>query len=187
MSMLVLKSWLKDFRKDESGTVTVEAVLTLPLLFFALAATYEFFEVHRYASARDKASYTIADMVSREMQSVNDTYMTNAKTVFDAITNDGGADQLRISIIKYDEDEDVYSVKWSKVRGDGAWDGLQTSDVTNDRAHLPMMNDGEELIVVESASHYPPLFDVGITRDKPVNTRIFTSPRFAPQIVWENS
>ncbi len=186
MYMLPLTQWLKSFRDDETGTVALEAVITLPLLFWALAATYEFFEVHRYDSARAKASYTIADMLSREMQTVTPTYLDNAKTVFDTITNDTGENQMRISVVKYDADSDEFSVRWSQVRGGGPYTALTTADVRNAHATLPIMGDGEEVIVLESRSDYPAKFDVGLGGDLVIATRVLTSPRFAPQIVWEN-
>lgn len=37
------KTWLKRFRNDEAGSVMVEAVICMPLVFWTLAATYEFF------------------------------------------------------------------------------------------------------------------------------------------------
>jgi len=187
MALRFLTSWLSGFRHDERGSVMVEAVITLPLLIWALGATYEFFEVHRYQSARDKASYTIADMVSREMLPITPIYLDNAKTVFDTITNDDGDNALRVTIIKYDSDEDVYSVKWSEVRGAPLLRKLETSDVKQAHARLPKMRDGEELVVVDSLSTYPPMFDVGLTDGMKVSTKVMTIPRFAPQINFERS
>lgn len=73
MRRLLHKLCFYRFCREERGSVTVEAVITLPLLIWAIGATYEFFEVHRYQSARDKASYTIADMLSREMMPITPT------------------------------------------------------------------------------------------------------------------
>ncbi|MFD0858731.1 TadE/TadG family type IV pilus assembly protein [Roseovarius aquimarinus] len=187
MACIRIKTWLNRFRRQERGSVTVEAIITLPLLIWGVGMTYEFFEVHRYKSTRDKAAYTIADMVSREMLPINATYINNAKTVFDTITNDNGNDALRVTIIKYDEDEDEYSVKWSEVRGPTKLSKLTTADVKDAHATLPAMRDGEELVVVESLSDYPARFDVGFTDGMQVATRVTTIPRFAPQINWSNS
>ena len=184
--LTTLKKRFLGFAQREDGTIMVEVVMTLPILILALAATYEFFEVHRFQSARDKASYTISDMLSRELAPVDDTYIDNAKTVFDEITNDNTANQLRVSIIKYDLDTDTYSIVWSEVRGAGGLVALTTADVETDHDRLPTMADGEEVILVESRSTYDPLFDVGMTDPLKVGTRVVTSPRFAPQIVWES-
>ncbi len=74
------KDLLKRFRDDDSGTIMVETVISLPLLVWTIAATYEFFEVHRYKSVREKASYTVADMLSREQSVVTDVYVDNTKS-----------------------------------------------------------------------------------------------------------
>lgn len=187
MVRINMKTWLSRFRNDERGSVMVETVITLPLLIWAVGATYEFFEVHRYHSARDKASYTIADMISREMLPITPGYLTNAKTVFDTIANDDGQNALRVSIVKYDSDEDKYSVKWSEVRGPSKLRKLTTSDVETAHDKLPVMRDGDELIVVDSMSEYPPMFDIWFGDAMDVATHVVTSPRFAPQINWENS
>ena len=181
------KTWLKRFRNDEAGSVMVEAVICMPLVFWTLAATYEFFEVHRYASARDKASYTIADMISREMQPVTPVYMDNAKTVFDMVSNDTGDNQLRVTIVKYDVEEDEYTVKWSEVRGDGGMLPLEDADAEAQRDRLPLMNDGEEVIVIDAASLYAPFFRLGVIDPTLIESRVLTSPRFAPQIVWDGA
>ena len=186
MNMLPLTQWLKRFRDDETGTVTIEMVVVLPLLFWGLAATYELFELHRYNSARDKAGYVVADMLSREMQSVTPTYIDNTKTVFDTISNDNGENQIRVSVVHYDNDSDEFSVRWSQVRGPGTLEVLTDQDVRNAHDSLPNMNDGEEVIVVESQSKYPALFNIGLSDDLMIENRILTSPRFAPQIIWED-
>jgi hypothetical protein len=182
-----LKSWLHGFRKEEGGSITVEAAIALPVLFWAIAASYEFFEVHRYNSSRDKATYTIADIISRELQSVTPTYMNSAKTVFDTIANDKGQNSVRVTIVKYDLEANEYSVKWSQVRGTADLVPMLSSEVRTAHADLPKMADGEELIIVDSSSRYPPMFNVGLNDNITVSTRVMTSPRFAPQINWKNS
>ena len=61
-----LAARLTAFRDETCGSWTVEMVVTMPIMIWGLVATYEFFEIHRYQSVRDKATYTIADMFSRE-------------------------------------------------------------------------------------------------------------------------
>lgn len=182
-----LRQCLARFRDDIRGTITVEMVICIPVLFWAVTASYEFFEIHRYKSVREKATYTIADMLSREMAPVNDTYIDNTKQLFDLITNDTGANQLRISIVKYDSDENEYHVSWSEVRGSGDMASLTDADIADDHDRLPMMNDGEEIILVESNSAYRPIFRVGFSSSVGVETRVFTDIRFAPQVVWQGA
>ncbi len=60
------------------------------------------------------------------------------------------------------------------------------SDVTSAHNTLPIMGDGEEVILVESISTYEPLFDVGLSDGISIDTRVFTSIRFAPQITFQS-
>lgn len=182
---LEMKYHLRRFRDDERGSIMVELVLSLPLLFWVLASTYEFFEVHRYKSAREKATYTIADMLSREQDVVTDTYMDNTKVLFDEIANDDGVNQIRVSIIRYDAPDDEYQVSWSEVRGSGPMLALDDSDVRNEHDRFPVLSDGEEVIVVETKSTYDPLFTLVYTTGISIETRVFTSLRFAPQLCYD--
>ena len=187
MSFFEIKSFLSDFRSDERGSVMVETVIVLPILIWSLVATYEFFEIHRFKSARQKATYTVADMLSRETADVNTAYIDNTLALFNEISNDDGTNQIRISVVKYDQETDTYSISWSEIRGTGTLEALDDPDVETAHSVLPMMDDGQELILVESESDYIPAFNVGLGSSVPVETRTFTSLRFAPQLCWEGT
>ncbi|MEO3415714.1 TadE/TadG family type IV pilus assembly protein [Roseovarius sp. CAU 1744] len=184
---------IRRFCGERDGSVMVETVICLPLLIWALVATYEFFEVFRYRSAREKATYTIADMISRETPGINDTYVDNVLRLFDGISNDDGVNQVRVSVLIFDAgadlnstSDDEYSVRWSEVRGTGDLVELVNNDV-RDASHstLPTMPDGGDLILVESMSDYTPAFNVGLGDRVPVYTRLFTKPRFTDQVCYE--
>lgn len=180
-----LKTALARFRKETSGIMTVEMVITLPFLFWMITTSFELYEVHRYKAARVKATYTVADMLSREMLPVDDTYIDAAKAVYDAVTTDNGSNQVRFSVLYYQSATETYGVRWSEVRGTGAMNPLTDADVANSHSELPMLQGGEELIVVESTSTYQPTFEYpGLNNSYTVNTKIFTGIRFASQLCW---
>lgn len=182
----VLKSHLREFAEDTRGTAMVEAVITLPLLFLGLSAMFEFFEVHRFQSTRDKATYTVADMISRENDVINDVYMDNVLVLFNEIADDYGSNQIRVSVIDYDGENDEYSVVWSEIRGTGIMSALEDANVRTDHDNLPILDDGEQVILVESEAEYNTIFDVGFSDEMTVNTRVFTSIRFAPQMCFDS-
>ncbi|MEO0750808.1 MAG: pilus assembly protein [Pseudomonadota bacterium] len=185
MYWTLIKSHIRDFAQDTRGTIMVETVLSLPLLIMGLTAMFEFFEIHRFQSARDKATYTIADMISRENDVITDIYIDNAKILFDEIADDYADNQIRISIIEFDGTNNEYQVNWSEIRGTGGMDVLKDSDVRDDTANLPVLNDGEELILVESEAKYKTIFEIGFDDNMTVETRVFTSIRFAPQMCFD--
>lgn len=185
MSWLYLKQLLTSFRDDERGSFMVESVIAFPLLFWTICATYEFFEVHRYKSVREKATYTVADLLSREQLTVNDTYIDNVKILFDEISNDAGNNQIRVTVVRYDGDDDTYDVEWSEVRGTGRMTVLTDADTATQHARFPVLSNGEEVIVVESVSEYDSLFGLVFSEKINIDTRVFTSIRFAPQLCFE--
>ncbi len=176
---------IRRFCGERDGSVMVETVICLPLLLWALVATYEFFEVFRYRSVREKATYTVADMLSRETTHVNETYMDNALRLFDGISGDDGINQIRVSVLRFVSASNEYEVRWSKVRGPGEFTELVDDDVRTAHDTLPRLGGGEELILVEAASEYKPAFKVGLGTSVPVETRIFTKIRFLPQLCFD--
>lgn len=180
-----LKSLLCDFRKDTHGSIMVETVIALPMLFWATAATYEFHEVHRYQSAREKATYTIADMISREQLAITPNYLDRTLTVFQDMTNDNGQDQIRVSVVEYDEDTEKYHVSWSHTRGTGALDALDDTAINEQTDQLPILIEGQQIILVEAVSVYTPGFKVGLGDALNVETRIFTAPRLVAQVRYK--
>lgn len=180
-----LKSALARFREEASGVMTVEMVVILPGLFWMITTSYELYEVHRYKAARVKATYTVADMLSREMLPVDDAYIDAAKIVFDEVTTDDGSNQVRFTVVHFEGATNTYGVRWSEVRGEGDLNPLTTADVANAHAELPILTGGEELIIVESASTYQPTFEYpGLNNSYTVNTQIFTGIRFSSQLCW---
>jgi Flp pilus assembly protein TadG len=179
-----MKKHIARFRDDKSGVVVVEMVITLPLLVLALAATYEFFEVFRYKSIRDKATYTIADMISREGTTpgfIDNTYLDNCLRLFSDVAMDNTGNQIRISEITYNDATSEYEVEWSEIRGAGSLIRLVDSDVATTTT-LPVMQGGDYLLLVESRSTYTPNFNVGFGNSIEINTRTFTKFRFLPKL-----
>ena len=178
-----LKSRLTRFRDDIDGIMTVEMVITLPFLFWMITTSFELFEVHRYKAARIKATYTVADMISREMMEMDEGYFDNAKSLFDSMTLDHGENQVRMSVVRYQSSDDSYRVDFSETRGDGPMNDLADSDVASAHSELPILRSGEQLIIVESTSTYQPIFEYpGLNNEYTVNTKVFTGVRFAPQL-----
>lgn len=185
MKQSFMKRVIRRFCGERDGSVMVETVICLPLLVLGLVATWEFYEIHRYKSAREKATYTIADMISRETAGITDTYIDNAKKLYDGITNDDGVNQIRVSVVRFDLAANEYYIRWSETRGNGTYSDLTNADVATAHATLPILGDGEDLILVESESDYKPTFKVGLGGSVNIDTRIFTKPRFTGQVCYE--
>ncbi len=180
-----LRRILSGYARDERGSITVEFVLIVPLLFWAFMASYVFFDGYRQSALNVKAAYTVGDLISRETEAINDTYIDSMYALFQMMVRDQAPVGLRISVVRYDAAQDRYYVDWSRIRGIYTYP-RDNSNLEDIRARLPEMPDGERVILVESSNIYEPIFNVGFG-NLDLDNFVFTRPRFAPQVAWSNS
>lgn len=177
---------LRRFRSSESGGLTVEAVLVLPLLLWVYLASFIFFDAFRAQSLNDKAAFAIADAMSRETRSINGTYINSMRDIHRAMTFSRLPSKIRISVLRYDADDDRHYVVWSRARGPN-FSNLRSSDLTRANgvaAAIPMMSDNERIILVETQIPYEPIFNVGVDA---ILMQAITpiSPRYSSQLCWD--
>jgi hypothetical protein len=173
---------LSRFVRDTRASLTVEAVIVLPMLFWAFGASLVFFDAFRANTVNEKAAYTIGDMLSRETGFITPEYMDNTLTLLSTLTGRPVADLgIRVSVIRWDEDNSTYDLRWSQARGSATAHDAQ--DVEDWENVLPVMVDEEQIILVESFIGYDPVMNVGLGA-RTLETFVFTRPRFAPQLVW---
>ena len=174
-----IKSNLRRFRREEEGAMVVEAIIMFPTLFAAVIATFVFFDAFRNQSINLKAAYTISEAISRETENITNRYINNTWRLHRFLTNSAALTKLRITLIQYDLDNDEYRVVWSRQKGGvGTLNNSSLATmVSNDE--VPVMPDGETLIVVQTWVDYEPNFSIGLDAFSFENT-IFTRPRFAP-------
>ncbi len=172
------------FRADTRGSMSVEFVIIVPILFWAFMAIFVFFDGFRQSSQNLKAAYAIADMISRETEAINDDYIDSMEEVLQLMTRSDTPLKLRVTVVRWDEDDDRYYVDWSESRDHGY--ERTNSTISDVEAQLPTMPDNERVILVETEASYEPPFDVWVG-DRTLENFVFTRPRFAPQVVWSDS
>lgn len=178
-----LRRALNRFRRDDEGSVAIEAAFYFPLLLAMFAAIFTLYDAFRQESISIKAAYTISDLISRETATLDDIYMDNMFLLTKAMTRDTGDVSMRISVVYWDEASNSYGVDWSVERGTGL--DLWTDGTINDAAaNLPDLPDQERVILVETWNNLLPIFDVGLDNFDLYNF-VFTRPRFAGQVVFE--
>lgn len=176
---------LRRFRRETKGSVSVEFVIYLPLMLGMFAAIYTFFDAFRRDSVNLKAAYTISDLISRETAAINDDYLDSMYEMTKLLIRQDSQLGLRVSVIRWDEDDNAYYVDWSEVRGtsDITWtDGTINTVATK----LPTMPDQERVILVETFNEMEPAFEVGLPTLE-LDNFVFTRPRFAPLVAFEGS
>ncbi|MBE1282616.1 MAG: pilus assembly protein [Rhodobacteraceae bacterium] len=175
----------KSFAKDTEGAVSVEFALAMPIIFWAFAGVYVFFDGYRQSTVNLKAAYTISDLLSRETEDITETYVTSMHSLLQVLTRTGSDAQLRVSVVRWDEDDDRYEIVWSRVRG-GYGNPLSTASVAELEDKLPVMPNDEVVVLVETRNVFEPVFNIGMD-DKNLENFVFTRLRFGPQLNFDQN
>ena len=181
---------LRRFRRDEVASMSVEAVLVLPLLLWAFLATYTFFDVYRAKNLALKANYAISDLLSRETNPIDMNYLLGTEKIYKYLTQGDDTSWVRVSVVFCNDDcaESNRELKtdWSK-----ATDAIATFNAPDVMQHLepiiPWIASGERVIIVETGEKYEPPFSQNLTGvgERDFIDIVMTRPRFGPQLCWD--
>lgn len=187
--MAKFKLLSRRFAQDESGSMVAEGVMAFTLLIWWYMASFTFFDALRQKNINLKAAYTVADMVSRETAAINQTYVKGLNTVFDYLTSSKQPTWLRVTSVEWDEPTKSNLVVWS-CTSDAAKQKHDNASIAALKSRIPVMPDGDTVIVMETFMSFTPIFKIG---NGPANygmldpswfgTFITTRPRFASQVV----
>jgi len=179
---MTMRKLLKQFGRDETGTVTVEFMIMLPLLIWCFAGMHVFFAAYRSQTINVKATYTIGDQVSRETNYITPEYVDSLNNLHEFLTNTSSPSAIRITAFEYERDDDTYRVIWSQGRG-GQPNRPTDARILDVRSQLPVMPDEEIAILTEAWVDFQPGNFVGL---EPFTSHevVVTRPRFASQICW---
>ena len=182
--MTFMRDLLRTFRKDEQGTISVELVLILPVLFWGYLSMFSIFDAYRQHSLNQKAAYTLGDVISRETAPIDNSYLIGSREMLAYLTANMKDDvAVRITSVTFDADNDEYKKYWSKNKG---WmPALSNEAIQALREDLPVMPDNETVVVVETFVKYDPPFNTGL-QTREIHNFVFTRPRYAPQVLWND-
>ncbi len=175
---------LRRFGRDEKGTLVAEALIVLPLLLWAYMALFVYWDAYRSVNTAQKAAYTVSDMVSREMVTLNDQYVPGMRNLIRYLVDSDQSVKIRVSSVTWSEANKRFEVDWSRSP-DSAMPQLTTATITSIAYRIPKMSDGDRVMVVEVKVSYQPLFNVGL-EDSTLEQFIVTRPRFVPKICLVN-
>lgn len=177
---------LRRFAGDETGNVTIETLIWLPLLLTVLASMFSLHDAFRQKSLNTKAAYTISDAISRETSAIDAAYLDGMLDLLEFLTSSEGPYSLRVTQVRYDANQGAYIRDWSQTRG--LFSDLRTEDLVSLTDRLPTLLHNERVIMVETETQYVPPFELPALNEADLfYTYGFTRPRFAPQIIWSDS
>lgn len=176
---------LRAFAKDGSAAVAIEAIVLVPILAWCFTASFIFFDAFRTYSSSVKATYAVADVVSRQTSAIFDSDIHGLGMIFEHITRNPNGGDIRVSQIRFQGFDlngnpvSRYFVDWSVPTGGQT--RLRSSALQEVVGQLPNMVDGERLILVESFVPYRPYLNMGIADFEFENFTVIR-PRFAGQV-----
>ena len=167
------------FARDQSGSLSIEAVLVLPMLAWVLLACFSYFDGLRQANVNIKAAHTISDMLSRETAQVDAGYMTGLNKVLDFLVYSPNPTALRVTVARYDDEARGFDLRWS--HSTGRYPAVTAAGLSRMGDRIPMTADGAEVILVETWMDYHAPFVFGLG-DQEIYNFVVTSSRFAPEL-----
>lgn len=178
---LLSRAW-RAFAAAERGTVTIEAVLILPLVIWAYMGSLAFFKAFHAESLLTKSAYTIGDALSRE-QKVSPAYVTSMYALQGLLIEGGAPRRLRITAMRYSR-TGAHVVCWSQARGGPA--AMTTARLRAMSARLPLMPEGAVAILAEAWTDHVP-FRSGIVDPVTFYELAVTRPRSSVNFTWSTT
>lgn len=174
----LLRRWLR----DTQGALSVETIIVFPVLLGAFLALLVFFDAFRTQKVNVSASYTLSDLISRQVAPVTPAYLEGLHDIYDHISRSNHATSLRVSSVYWNVIDEEYQVVWSYATRGGTPLGNARLNEAVDR--LPIIPRADTVILMEAQMHYTPPFAQGLTA-RTFSHFVVTRPRFAPQIVFQ--
>lgn len=189
---------LRRFRRDDQGSITLEAILYLPPLITMFVLSIVMFDGFRSNNLSQKAAYAISDAISRETTPMTDAYLNGMESLYTDIVGRRAGYGIRFTVLHWSNAQQGYVVDWSRLRGTLISNPLTSGDLAAIKDDLPTLQNGEVVIMVEArtdinvpdalradGSWAPPLA-LRIDLDKfEMAANVITRPRFSPNVCWQ--
>lgn len=179
----ILTNRLRAFRRDQTGSFSIEAVLVLPLMAWVILSAYSHFDGLRQENINIRAAHTLSDMLSRETEPVDSAYLAGMQTTLDFLTGNRHATALRVSVFSYDDEDDSFILTWSE--GTNGKAGLDEAGREVLAERLPATANGDTIIAVETWIDYRAPFEWGL-KDTLLHQMVSTRARYVPQLVFRD-
>ena len=167
---------------DQSGSVSFETVLILPLLLWFYVGSFVFFDAYKVYNRNVKAAYTIGDLLSRQTDSIDNAFLEGLSDVFDYMTSQNHTSWQRIAQLRWHARRNRYRVEWSYGTNGKNAERISILNLDEIVNYLPTGLGGDRFLVVDAYTEYQPAFSVGLSSTVTMRNFTATSPRFAPHL-----
>lgn len=148
--MRQLKHRFATFLRDEDGLILAESLLMLPLLIWALVAMFIYWDVFRTINVTQKAAYGVADLLSRQRDTISLNFANGLQNVMNFLTPGGHPVRIRVTSIEYVAATGKYKLLFS-FSPQGKVPPLTETEVQAWKGtKVPTLNNGESVFVLET-------------------------------------
>ena len=172
----VLRRPMSRFLREDCGSVVAEAVIVLPVFLWTYLALFTYWDAFRSLNTVQKASYTVSDMVSREMVGITTAYVIGLDKMMEYLVDDGQNVSMRLTSVTWSATNNQFEVHWS-LSPDNAMPVLTTATLQPLASKIPNIAAGDYVAILEVSVPYAPTFSIGMN-DMMFEEFIVTRPRF---------
>jgi Flp pilus assembly protein TadG len=157
--MRFLLNKVRSFGREEGGSIVLETVIMLPLLIWALLAMIVYWDAFRAVNRLDKATYALADTLSRQQAPVSVASVDRWDDYVEYIMSNRYTAQVRVTSYRWVAANNQFEVLWSRSPGNlrPQWTTATLQTIAN---RIPMMADGQYGILTEAWVDYEPPLSV---------------------------
>lgn len=165
-----IRARLCRFRHSQDGGVmSIEMMLILPIMIWAYLGMMIFFDAFRSRTEAQNAALHVADLMSRQSETVTTAYLEGLNDVFDFLTGGSRQSRLRVSLVVRPAADQPPVVAWSYGTR-----GLLPLDQVADMLSLVCMGDPDGDVPDDPLA----CFDAQAAALIPENSGQFQDPRF---------
>jgi Flp pilus assembly protein TadG len=189
------------FARNERGATIIEFVIVFPMLIWAFLGIFLFWDVYRAINTAQKASFIVADALSRTSAPLTTNYLNGMTDLLaylaDADASRGEGVILRVTSVKWDIANNRHAVDWSYTE-DTTLLKLSNPLPQEIADQIPTLTPFETIILVETEIEYVPPFlggNVGGANrfytlglgPKTFNEFVVIRPRFIPKVCLQGT
>ena len=150
-----MKKFFNKFKSDNTGVMTMEFMVLLPILLMWFAGTFVFFDAFHKWMKSMKATYTVADILARQ-KTIDDQYIFDLDRIFDKISHSRNNDEtwMRVSHIRYAND--LLELHWStETKDETSVTGVpgESFSLGDVKDYIPTLEVGEYITVGIKAAY----------------------------------
>jgi hypothetical protein len=155
-----LKHRFTTFLRNEDGLVLAEALFMMPLLIWGLVAMFIYWDVFKTINMTQKAAYSIADLLSRQKNTIPLTYANGLQNIMTFLTPNGHPVTIRITSFECvstiapnvcDATSGSYKLLFSHSPGAKITALTQANIQQWKTTKIPTLTNGQSVFVVETS------------------------------------